>query len=176
MAEPYGRIPELPELVRHVSNAYGDVLREVQRNTTLELDADLKTVREYAEANESKAHTDIGAIASRADVYISERRAEVANEDSCTRVDAIGKQAENWVTAQYEKIDNAVQAAVQRSLDNAGAHVQAPLSKSRPATLRCREVCPPSLLSSEGDVDAYVGRIRDALMAALQANGSVRLS
>ena len=176
MPEPYGRISELPALVRHVSNAYDDVLREVRQSTTKELEADLKTVKEYAEANKSKARTDIGTIASRADVYITDKRDDVANEDSCTRVDAIGKQAENWVIAQYEKIDNAVQAATQRSLDKAGIHVQAPRPKRRPATLRCREVCPPSLLSSEEDVDAYVDKIKDALMDALRTNGSVRLS
>jgi hypothetical protein len=176
MPEPYGRISELPRLVQHISNAYGDVLRKVRESTLEELNADLQTVIDYAEANKAKACTDIGMITSRARAYISGRREEVSNEDSCTRVDAISKQAENWVTAQYEKIDNAVQAAAQRSFDGAGVHEDAPQSATRPATLRCRDVCPPSLLSSEEEVCAYVGRIKEALMDAVRKNGSVRLS
>lgn len=176
MPEPYGRISELPRLVQRISNAYEDVLRRVRKSTLEELDADLKTVVDYAEANKAKASADIGAIESRARAYISGRRDEVANEDSCTRVDAIGKQAENWVTAQYEKIDSAVHAAAQRSINRAGVHMDVPRPAARPATLRCREVCPPSLLSSEEEVDAYVGRIKEALMDAVRTNGSVRLS
>ena len=177
MQSPYGRIKDLPELVRKANVAYDEVASRKRREVKERLSAALDDVCHYAESQKAKAKMDVAIIERDARGWASQKGHYIDHEVSCTKLDAIASQVSAWSQQQCAKVDEAVRNAAQAKIDRTEVKVTVKTTpQKRTKVLSRSEVCPIRLLESEAAVDEYVASIREQLMAALEEAGSVRLN
>ena len=176
LERPYGRIYELTDLRKAAESAYDEVVRDMRSRKLEQLSATIAGVEAYCDSQKSKASHEIGVIARDARLTARDKKLEIENEGSCTKLDAIGSQISAWADQQYKKVDEAVRKAAQAKIDVIDVDVTVPhVPQPRTKVLSRATVCPTKLLDSAEAVDAYVADIRRQLMDALRESGSVRL-
>lgn len=198
MDAPYRQIQNLPGLMGTVRDAHGAVLSQHKR----ELMDRIAEARAYllGYADERQAP---GDFAGRIERDLTVRREEASKATSIVRLEALASQVGKYRDDMVVDIDEALErrkaqaeaaaaAAAAASAPAAPAartgdfppasevrttHVAAAPAQPRPKTkeLRRSDVCPPTKLATDQDVEAYVQQIREKLLSAVHEYGSVRL-
>lgn len=173
MEKPYGRIHELSGLNQQLRSIHRDLLDARRDDLLVGMENALAEVVEYIEdSRAANPKADLGAAKTGAEESIARRKGDAHDAKTLTKLDALSAQLDAWRDNQIAAVDQACAASGQPASGDAPA-TEPPRPKV--VTLRREEVCPVKRLSSEQDVDAYVAAIREKLLAALEANSSVRI-
>lgn len=190
MERPYNRIKDLSGLMATVRSAHEAVLQQRRRALLDRWETVQAELLDYAQ---QKGQTE--AFADAVKRSMAQRRDDAAKADTINRIEALESQLGQYRDNTVVAIDDAVErqeaeaaaakaapSAPQRpAVQAAGAPsrpasaMPAPAPQPKPKELRRADVCPPTKLTSEADVDEYVEKIRRALLEALRESGAVRL-
>ncbi|TJW09728.1 BREX system P-loop protein BrxC [Parvibacter caecicola] len=179
MDSPYGRVKDLSGLMAKVRSAHEAVLQRRRRALLDHWEEVQAELLDYAQQKgQAEAFTDAVKRA------VTQRKEDAAKADTINRIEALesqlGQYRDNTVVAIEEAVErHEAQAAAEASVAGAPSRpasaAPAPAPQPKTKELRRADVCPPTKLTSEADVDQYVEKIRHALLEALRENGAVRL-
>ena len=163
-AKPYRKIPSLTPLINDLKNAYEKVLTAGKHEVLDLMDSTLEQIEEYADGLD----VDASQVIAQAKEELARRKGQVHSAQSRTVLDTVRVQLDTWRKNQLAKIDKLIAPAQSPS----GEAVE---EEPRIRTVERARLCPPRLLSSEQEIDAYVGQIREKLLDALAGSDSVSI-
>lgn len=168
LPRPYGRIKDLPALCTTAQSLYVVMVKEKREDILGKLDASLSEIEKYAAAvpedtpKENKEKVD--AIVQRARQQAKDRRYQIVQANSCSRLDALGAQLGTWQDGLLKRIDEA-------SIPKKPGPVDPPKTK----VISRSTVLPTKALKTEEDVNAYAEEFRLRMLAELEGFDSIRL-
>lgn len=168
MKRPYARIKDLNGYVETVDSAHKKALVAKKQELQDRIEETAAAIRSYAEGKPAAAD-----VVSSLDDALVQRRNQVNNANTMTRLDALLRLLDEFRDKQIENIDEAAMPPV-RIADSAKSGEGAPPAP-KTKRLRRNDVCPNKKLSTAEEVDAYLADIRRALIDAIEESGSVRL-
>ncbi|MDO4443489.1 MAG: BREX system P-loop protein BrxC [Slackia sp.] len=186
MERPYRRIKEVNGYVRIIESSHEKALVSKKHELQDRIEEAGAAIRAYAEDRPAA-----NAVIAGLDEALIQRRDQVNEAGTLTRLDALMQRLSEFRDKQMESIDEAEERALavesikrasvvrqsQHGTPVASIHALGKEEKPMPKTKRLRRdvVCPSNKLSTAEDVDAYVEEIRRALLNAIEESGSVRL-
>lgn len=163
-AKPYRKIPNLTPLINDLKNAYEKVLTAGKHDLLDLMDSTLEQIEEYADGLD----VDASQVIAQAKEELARRKGQVHSAQSRTVLDTVRVQLDTWRKNQLAKIDKLIAPAQ----SPAGEVAE---EEPRIKTIERARLCPPKLLSSEQEVDAYVEQVRKKLLDALAGSDSVSI-
>ena len=163
-AKPYRKIPSLTPLINDLKNAYEKVLTAGKHEVLDLMDSTLEQIEEYADGLD----VDASQVIAQAKEELARRKGQVRSAQSRTFLDTVRVQLDTWRKNQLAKIDKLIAPAQ----SPAG---EAAEEEPRIKTIERARLCPPRLLSSEQEIDAYAGQTREKLLDALSGSDSVSI-
>ncbi|WP_251231669.1 BREX system P-loop protein BrxC [Adlercreutzia aquisgranensis] len=199
MDSPYKRIKDLPELMEKVRSVHGAALSQHRRELLDRIEEARVYLLGYVEERRAP-----GDFAGRIERDMTGRREDASKAASIVRLEAltaqVGKYRDDMVVAMDDALERQkAQAASAAAPPSAPTQVvpasqsgsapaasevrtsvaraadPAPQPIARTKVLRRSDVCPPTKLSNDQEVEDYVRRIREQLLSAVREYGSVRL-
>lgn len=176
MAKPYARIPELSSLCKQVEEGYGKLVSIKRDDTLARLDASLGDAREYAESERGGVEG-LDALLSAAEREARTRKSSILTSNTCSALDAIGVQVENWKKALLRKVDALPDPRSPQppAPDNPTAPDTPPKPVLKTKVLsRSRMLPATKVLRTEEDVDRLLDQMRARILAELEGSAGVR--
>jgi hypothetical protein len=181
MEEPYDRIKDLGALNKTVQEALRSAAAVKRDDLLRSIEDSLAQVKRYAESEGKGFESDVNPFVGQAEKDCIAKRSNAHATQDCSQLDAQLSQLKTWEGQQYSKIDVAIEKAIERQhqpkpgddTQGGGGTIKPPVPKVK--KLHRSRVCPTQTLHSEEEIDAYVGKLKDALLKALKESGAVRL-
>lgn len=175
MAKPYGRIGELPELMRQIKAAYENLL-EMKKDEVLE------TIRQCMQdvhqlAGEARS-ADSRLLLKQADDYFTGKRETAKAAESLIELDAMITRLLNYKDSICRRMEIWA-ASCQMPADsasNAGNYARQRPKMPNITTVRRYDLCAVKRLYSEDDVEKYVDGIRRTLLKTLENCDGVQIN
>ncbi len=170
MSRPYHRIPELPNYVMLLNEAYNRRLQD-------RIESMKKSIEEYL----SKIHNEAGVgspavmkIVKEADDYYSAKKQSIMHSTTLTDVDAASPVIWNQRNDYIKRIQKQIEIEEEekrRTREEEGK----PVIKIETVYVNKERLCPDITLKTASDVNAYVEDIRRELLSQLGENKQLRV-
>ncbi len=170
MPRPYHRIPELPNYVMQLNEAYNSRLQDriISMN---------KSIEEYL----AKIHNEAGdgspavmKIVKEADDYYSGKKQSVNLATTLTEVDAAGTVMRNQRDGYIKRIQKQIEIEEEEKRKKREEEGK-PVIKIETVYVNKDRLCPDTTLKTVSDVNAYVEDIRRDLLSQLGDNKQLRI-
>lgn len=182
MEKPYGRIKDLPGIVKRMTGSYGKLVARKRDAVLEQLDSSADQVREYAATEGAKAEQQVQGIVRGIDQDVLVRKDKIHAAGRCSQLDTIKSQVEAWRDAQLRKIDGAVAQAQAQGMakeSGPGSHgaQQGTANPARPRTkvVKAATVLPPRVMHDEGEIDDYLAQLKARLVVELKGADGIRI-
>ncbi|MBQ3338681.1 MAG: hypothetical protein IJG82_03640, partial [Atopobiaceae bacterium] len=170
MEKPYRKIQELPAFVQAARKAYDRLVAAKHDDMLRRLQGSLDEIEAYANSEGTDAAAQVGRIVQEAKQSAIVKRDAIHSAETCSKLDSISAQIDAWRSSQLSRIDAAVGVA-RVCIDPAtggGAKTDETIAPKRKTKVVSRSSALPSVvLRSEAEIDAYLAKVKDRLLAAL---------
>lgn len=170
MAKPYARIPELSSLCKQVEEGYGKLVSTKRDDMLARLEAALEDAKEYAESERPGAKG-LEALLSASEREARARKSTILTANTCSSLDAMGVQIDNWKRSQLKKIDN-LPLPTDPDPTIPDPQIKPPLKTK--VLSRSRMLPATRVLRTEDDVDQLLEQMRARILAELEGSAGVR--
>ena len=146
MPKPYRRIAELPELMRQVQAAYGQLMELKRQDVFAEIRAAMGEIHQTAAPQQKQ-------IVIAADDALGAKKRDAADADTLTRLDAM-----------RIAIGNIRQQYIKRLIADSTPPAEDTVTANRSS------LCCSAKLKNEADVDAYVAQVKEKLLQLMDGH------
>lgn len=182
--KPYGQVNRIAPLLATVSAVNEQLAQEKRERALLSIEAKLAEVQaKLSAAAVTNAAATTADLSNKALLPLQELKTRIASQTSIAQIlllqgaggDAMDD-AINLIEVAVTKVPNhvAMPGNTAKPLQTGHLNVPAPVAKTT-RVIRAAELSSKTYLETEADVDAYVAKLKDALLAAVRAGQIARI-
>lgn len=169
---PYGKIKQIPEIIKEMDNQIGNVLTEKRNNAKekIKVDYDYLSLKakQYGVSNETK---------ERIEQYYTELLNQVGSFADIYKVDATISQSASFKETYERKINREIDEWHRRNVENPPVIIErgngGQVATVQKQKVRASELIVVKELRSEEDVDKYINTLSNKLKQIIKANKEI---